>query len=96
MTDDQAMTALRDAVVAASRTGDMSGFPVRQKSAHGNPPRRRFMRFCHRCTADFLGLAAGKTGERGLWDDSGAWWCSQECYDLDHPSPVPTGGEQDE
>jgi hypothetical protein len=62
----------------------VSDWPVRQKSAKGQPPEPWDMaRTCRRCKASFLGLAAGKTGERGLWSWSG-WWCSQECYDNDH------------
>lgn len=62
-------------------------YPIRQKSAKGQPPSRQFMRYCESCHADFLGLAAGRTGEAGLWDDNPAWWCSQECYDADHSEP---------
>lgn len=59
----------------------VSGIRVRQESANGQPPARsKFFRSCKRCDADFLGLAPGKTGERGLWKDW-AWFCSQECYD---------------
>lgn len=56
-------------------------WPVRQKSANGQPkPSSEFVRSCRRCKASFIGLAPGKTGERGLWD-AWAWYCSQECYD---------------
>jgi hypothetical protein len=66
------------------RGGVVSDWPVRQKSAKGQPPEPcPTARTCRRCKASFLGLAAGKTGERGLWSWSG-WWCSQECYDNDH------------
>lgn len=60
-------------------------YPVRLRSANGLPPlRAAFLRSCRRCHADFFSLAPGKTGERGLWDECLHWWCSQECYDLDH------------
>lgn len=59
-------------------------YPTRQKSARGVPPEpSKFMRCCARCAASFGLLAAGRSGEAGLWGDS-RWWCSQECYDLDH------------
>lgn len=56
----------------------MSNCPVRVKSANGQPPAREFMRSCRTCSADFLALAPGKTGERGLWSEAG-WFCSLEC-----------------
>lgn len=62
----------------------MSETTVRVRSAKGQPPCRKFMRRCAYCEADFLGLAPGKTGLRGLWDNCGDWWCSVECYDRDH------------
>lgn len=59
----------------------MTDFPIRQRSAKGHPPPfSEFTRRCARCRACFLGLAAGKTGERGLWREW-SWYCSQECFD---------------
>jgi len=56
-----------------------STWPVRITSAHGKPAERnQFARSCRTCKASFLGLAAGKTGERGLWSRQG-WFCSVEC-----------------
>lgn len=61
------------------------GYSVRQRSANGLPPQRpQGVRSCRRCHADFVALAPGKTGLRGLWSERGGWWCSQECYDIDH------------
>ncbi len=55
--------------------------PIRQKSANGQPrPTTSIERTCKRCGASLVGLAPGKTGERGIWD-SWAWYCSQECFD---------------
>lgn len=56
----------------------------RVKSANGRPPQREFFRSCNRCHADFLGLAFGKTGLIGVWNNTGRWWCSIECYDTEH------------
>lgn len=54
-------------------------YPIRQKSARGMPrPLNQFTRRCRTCGACFLGLAAGKTGERGIWTEW-AWFCSVEC-----------------
>lgn len=53
--------------------------PIRVRSAKGHPrPNSEIERRCHACGASFLGLAPGKTGERGLWDDW-HWYCSIEC-----------------
>jgi hypothetical protein len=73
-------------------TDHVKAIPIRQKSTGGQPPARPFMRRCHRCSADFLGLAAGKTGERGLWHE-GRWYCSQECYDAHHREEVEVAAE---
>lgn len=55
-------------------------YPIRQNSAKGNPkPNTNIERTCHNCGASFIGLAAGKTGERGVWSQLGAWYCSIEC-----------------
>ncbi len=59
-----------------------SNWPVRQHTPHPTPPARKFMRRCDECGADFMALATGKTGERGLWTDTG-WFCSRECRDVD-------------
>ena len=54
--------------------------PIRQKSAAGQPkPHTSITRTCRTCGACFIGLAAGKTGERGIWDDDWKWYCSAEC-----------------
>ena len=53
--------------------------PVRQKSARGHPrPETSITRCCKTCGACFIGLAPGKTGERGIWRDW-RWYCSAEC-----------------
>lgn len=53
--------------------------PLRQKSANGQPrPLSQFTRTCQKCDACFIGLAPGKTGERGIWK-GWTWWCSVEC-----------------
>lgn len=58
----------------------MTNRPVRVRSARGKPPPgSEFERRCQACGASFLGLAAGKTGERGLWDEM-HWYCSTECF----------------
>lgn len=55
-------------------------WPIRQRSAKGLPkPFSPITRRCARCGACFLGLAAGKTGERGIWAHDLTWYCSQEC-----------------
>lgn len=57
-------------------------WPIRQRSAKGEPkPFSPITRRCARCEACFLGLAAGKTGERGIWTEGLFWYCSQECAD---------------
>jgi hypothetical protein len=54
-------------------------YPVRQKPAHGQPkPETSIERRCRTCTASFTGLAAGKTGEAGIWRDW-RWYCSAGC-----------------
>lgn len=58
----------------------MSDYPIREHRPNPTPPPREFMRRCERCSADFLALAAGLTGERGIWRDGG-WLCSRECAD---------------
>lgn len=61
-------------------------WPIRQKSAHGQPPEPfSIARTCAVCKASFRLLAAGKTGERGIWPESGRWYCSQECFDGRQP-----------
>jgi hypothetical protein len=55
-------------------------FPIRARSPHGPYPRTEFTRRCVVCRSDFIALAPGKTGERGLWDEW-KWYCSRECYD---------------
>jgi hypothetical protein len=58
----------------------MTSYPLRQKSAHGQPrPLTSITRSCKTCGASFIGLAPGKTGERGLWDHGSRWYCSTEC-----------------
>jgi cytochrome c5 len=53
--------------------------PIRLKSTNGQPrPHSPFERTCKTCHASFLGLAPGKTGERGIWTDW-KWYCSTEC-----------------
>jgi hypothetical protein len=57
-----------------------ASYPIRQKSADGEPkPNTGIERRCRKCGASFIGLAPGKTGERGLWDQW-HWYCSEECY----------------
>jgi hypothetical protein len=64
-------------------------YPIRQKSANGQPPvAHPAFRGCRRCGASFAMNAPGATGERGIWNDM-AWWCSQECYD----APAQPGGD---
>lgn len=57
----------------------MSDFPIRQKAAVTPKPTTDIGRTCRTCGACFIGLAPGKTGERGLWRDW-KWYCSAECY----------------
>lgn len=58
----------------------MERYLVRQKSARGQPrPLTSITRTCKTCDASFIGLAPGKTGERGLWDHGSRWYCSVEC-----------------
>lgn len=53
--------------------------PVRQASANGQPrPETTIERTCRTCKASFIGLAAGKTGERGIWC-GWHWYCSAQC-----------------
>lgn len=55
-------------------------YPFRQKSAKGQPrPNTTIERICRTCGASFVGLAAGKTGERGIWSSPLGWFCSIEC-----------------
>lgn len=59
--------------------------PVRLKSARGEPkPTTTIERTCVSCGASFIGLAPGKTGQRGLWIRTGRHWygiwaCSVQC-----------------
>lgn len=58
----------------------MTGYPIREKSANGKPkPKTSIERTCRKCKASFIGLAPGKTGERGIWTGLGSWYCSTEC-----------------
>lgn len=62
-------------------------WPIRQKSANGEPkPKTSIERTCRRCGAAFIGLAVGRTGKRGIWQNH-RWFCSQECFD-DRNSPL--------
>ena len=57
----------------------MANWPIRQKSARGEPkPETSIERRCRSCGASFIGLAAGKTGEVGIWR-GWRWYCSVEC-----------------
>ena len=70
-----------------------SDVPIRQRSAHGVPkPETSIERTCRTCHASFLGLAAGKTGERGLWRDW-VWYCSIECDPEDGVYPQASESE---
>lgn len=61
-------------------------YPTRIKSAKGQPPNdTKFMRGCKTCGASFAQLAAGRSGETGLWTNDMRWYCSVECY----PGEVP-------
>ena len=65
---------------------ERAGFPVRQKSARGQPrPETSIERCCKACGASFIGLAPGKTGERGVWRHW-RWYCSTECDPADKPA----------
>lgn len=56
--------------------------PIRERSARGVPkPNTPIERRCSECGASFIGLAPGKTGERGIWTPDLRWVCSQECHD---------------
>jgi len=71
---EEAINAVLDAYDAAYAVP-----PIRQVSARGKPAEpSKFARTCANCHASFLGLAPGKTGERGLWD-MWSWYCSVEC-----------------
>lgn len=64
--------------------GERSDYALREKSANGEPkPLTSIERRCVGCGASFLGLAPGKTGERGLWTSDLRWFCSVECQDRD-------------
>jgi hypothetical protein len=52
--------------------------PIRRRSAHVPRPSNSIERTCEGCGASFLGLAPGKTGERGIWREWN-WYCSTEC-----------------
>lgn len=55
-------------------------WPIRERSANGEPkPKTSIERTCRRCGASFIGLAAGRTGEQGVWSSVGEWFCSREC-----------------
>lgn len=55
-------------------------YPLRQESACGQPrPNTSLERTCKACDASFIGLAPGKTGERGIWTADWTWCCSAEC-----------------
>lgn len=57
-----------------------TSYPFRQKSAQGQPkPNTTIERRCQKCGASFIGLAPGKTGEAGIWDNRSRWWCSVGC-----------------
>lgn len=67
------------AAVSAQAPRLLANTPIRVASVQGRPPARsEFVRACRNCGADFLALAVGKTGLRGLWSREG-WWCSIEC-----------------
>lgn len=76
-------------------------YPFRQKSAQGQPkPNTSIERTCRRCRASFLGLAAGKTGEAGIWH-GGQWYCSVECAPAEarpatDPEATPAAAGQEE
>ena len=56
----------------------MNDEPIRVRSPHVPRPTTSIERTCEGCGASFLGLAFGKTGERGIWRDW-QWFCSIEC-----------------
>lgn len=59
---------------------EAAGWPVRKLSAHGQPKAGSSIeRLCAACGASFIGLAPGKTGERGIWTPGLTWYCSEEC-----------------
>ncbi len=65
-----------------ARMRESATCPVRRKSACGQPrPNTSIERTCDACGASFLGLAAGKTGERGIWG-GWKWYCSAECAEI--------------
>lgn len=53
-------------------------FAIRARPVAGAPKATQFRRGCGTCGADFLALAPGKTGERGIWRDW-IWYCSAAC-----------------
>lgn len=68
-------------------------YPIRKKSAQGRPrPLYSITRGCAACGACFLQLAAGKTGERGLWKDW-RWYCSLECAQADLVARIEAKGK---
>ena len=69
-----------------------TSYPFRQKSAQGQPkPETSIERRCRRCGASFIGLAAGKTGEAGIWH-AWHWYCSVECAPAEaQPRPFAGG-----
>lgn len=57
-------------------SAELKDWSIRQKSAEGKPkPTTSIERTCQGCGASFLGLAPGKTGERGVWREW-CWFCS--------------------
>ncbi len=52
-------------------------WPIRIKSVR-TVSKSQFFRKCETCDADFIDLAAMKTGERGLWFEW-KWYCSLQC-----------------
>lgn len=79
-TDDQLLTAIADAVAALPEDVLVPDCAIRERSCRGEPaPRSQFARRCRACGADFLGLAPGRTGLRGIWQDW-QWFCSRECH----------------
>lgn len=63
----------------SSRAGLVPDVPLRQRAPRPTvKPPSEFARRCHVCGSDFLALAPGKTGERGIWRDW-HWFCSIEC-----------------
>jgi hypothetical protein len=72
MSDEQPEDNTLALIDAVKDWAETPRYPFRQSSAHGEPkPTTTIERTCRKCGASFLGLAAGRTGEVGIWQSDG-------------------------